>query len=137
MKMTFNVGDYIGDKYDTCWTVEAVTEKEYTVVYIPQNIRKTISREEKPHRWSNDKDYAADYHLLRTHDHPDIVEYPISSVWKFNKESWRNNPATDTVMIMDYALSEGVFWVCNPEKPIWVFIADKTDLQPVHVEDME
>lgn len=129
--MIFNVGDYIGDEYDTCWKVESVNDKEYTVIYIPENIRKTISREEKPHRWSNDKDYASDYHLLRTHGHSDIIEYPIGSIWKCNKESGLNNPLTDTVMIKNYALSKGVFWVCNTEKPIWVFIAYKTDLQPV------
>lgn len=78
--MIFNVGDYIGDESDTCWKVESVTEKEYTVVYIPENIHKTISREEKPHKWSHDKDYAEDYHLLRTHNHSDIIEYPIGSV---------------------------------------------------------
>ena len=129
--MTFNVGDYIGDEYDTCWKVESVTEKEYTVIYIPGNIRKTILREEKPHIWSFDKDYAEDYHLLRAHDHPDITEYPIGSVWKCNKESGLNNPVADTVTIMDYALSKGVFWVCNTEKPGIVFIAYAMNLQPV------
>lgn len=32
---------------------------------------------------------------------------------------------------MDYALSKGVFWVCNTEKPAFVFIADAKDLQSV------
>ena len=135
-KMIFNVGDYIGDKCDTCWKIESVTEKEYVVVYIPENIRKTILREEKPHKWSHDKDYADDYHLLRTHDHSDIIEYPIGSVWKCNKESGLNNPVTDTVTIMDYALSKGVFWVCNTKKPTFVFIADAMDLQPVIDKDI-
>ena len=129
--MTFNVGDYIGDEYDTCWKVESVTEKEYTVVYIPENIRKTISREEKPHKWSHDKDYAEDYHLLRAHDHSDIVKYPIGSVWKCNKKNGLNNPVTNTVTIMDYALSKSVFWVSNTEKQRLVFIANAMDLQPV------
>lgn len=129
--MIFNVGDYIGDISDTCWKVESITEKEYTVVYIPDDIHKTISREEKPHRWSHDKDYAEDYHLLRTHDHPDITEYPIGSVWECSNRSGINNPVTDTVTIMDYALSEGVFWACNTKKPIFVFIVYATDLQPV------
>lgn len=134
--MTFNVGDYIGDESDTCWKVETVTEKEYTIVYIPKNIHKTILREEKPNIWYHDKDYAENYHLLRKHDHSDIVEYPIGSVWKCNKESGLNNPATDTVTIMDYALSKGVFWVCNTEKPAFVFIADTMDLQPVHITNI-
>ncbi len=128
----FHIGDYIGDECDTCWKVESVTEKEYTVVYIPENIRKTISREEKPHRWHRwDKDYAEDYHLLRAHDHSDIIEYPIGSVWKCSKESGLNNPETDTVTIVNYALSKGVFWVCNTEKRLFLFIADAMYLQPV------
>jgi hypothetical protein len=49
-KKIFNIGDYIGDKDDTCWKVESVTEEEYRIVYIPENIHKTISREKKPHR---------------------------------------------------------------------------------------
>lgn len=126
-----NVGDYIGDGEDRCWKVESVTEKEYAVVYVPKGIRKTISREEKPHRWSHDKEYAEDYHLLRAHDHKDVVEYPIGSVWKCNKRSGLNDPATDTVTIMDYAISPGVFWVCNTKKPGLVFIADAMHLQPV------
>ena len=128
--MIFNVGDYIGDESDTCWKVEAVTEKEYTVAYIPANIRKTISREEKPHRWSHDKDYAEDYHILRTYDHPDVTHYPIGSVWKCNNESGLNNPLTDTVTIMDYALSKGRFWVCNTKKG-FLFLAEAEDLEPV------
>ena len=133
--MVFNVGDYIGDGEDRCWKVESVTEKEYAVVYIPGNIRKTISREEKPHRWFHE-DCAEDYHLLRAHDHIDVAEYPIGSVWKCNKKSGLNNPATDTVTIMDYALSQGVFWVCNTEKQTFTFIADATDLQPVIGKDV-
>jgi len=129
MSKWFNVGDYIGDESDTCWKVEAVTEKEYIVVYIPDNIRKTISREEKP-LWSHD-DYAEDYHLLRQHDHLDVTKYPIGSVWKCNKKSGLNNPVTDTVTIKDYALSKGVFWVCNTEKPAFVFIAYAYDLEPI------
>ena len=129
--MIFNIGDYISDESDTCWKVESVTEKEYTVIYIPENIHKTISREEKPHKWSHDKDYAEDYHLLRTHNHSDIIEYPISSVWKCNKKSGLNNPVIDTVMIIDYALSKGVFWVCNTKKQALVFIANTNDLQPI------
>lgn len=129
-KKIFNIGDYIGDKDDTCWKVESVTEEEYRIVYIPENIHKTISREKKQHRWSHDKDYAEDYHLLRTHDHSDIIKYPIGSVWKCNKESGLNDPATDTVTITDYALSKGVFWVSNTEKRWLVFIAKATDLQP-------
>ena len=129
--MMFDTGDYIGDECDTCWKVESVTEKEYSVVYIPENIKKTLSREEKPHRWSHDKDYAEDYHLLRTHDHKDIVEYPIGSVWRCDKKSGLNDPVTDTVTIMDYALSPGVFWVCNTERPICLFIADAMNLHPV------
>lgn len=94
-------------------------------------IRKTISREEKPHRWSHDKEYAEDYHLLRRCDHTDIIEYPIGSVWKCKKKSGLNDPVTDTVTIMDYAISPGVFWVCNIEKPGLVFIADAMDLRPI------
>lgn len=133
-KIVFNVGDYIGDKYDTCWKVESVTEKEYTVVYIPENIHKTISREEKLHRWSHDIEYTEDYHLLRTCDHLDSIKYPIGSVWKCNKKNGLNNPATDTVIIMDYAFSEGVFWVSNTKKQGIVFIADAKDLQPINEE---
>ena len=133
--MAFNIGDYIGDGEDRCWKVESVTEKEYAVVYLPKNIRKAISRKEKPHRWSLG-DYAEGYHLLRAHDHIDVAEYPIGSVWKCNKKSGLNNPATDTVTIMDYALSQGVFWVCNTEKPAFLFIADATNLQPVIDKDV-
>ncbi len=129
--MMFNIGDYIGDKNDTCWKVESVTEQEYAVTYIPENIHKTISREEKPYRHSHDKDYAEDYHLLRAHDHSDIAEYPIGSIWKCSKENGLNNPKTDTVIIADYAHSSGTFWVYNTKRPGLVFIACKENLQPV------
>ena len=132
----FNVGDYIGDEYDRCWKIESVTEKEYSVVYIPENIRKTISREEKPHRWSHDKDYAEDYHLLRAHDHSDITEYPIGSVWKCNKKIGAYVPGTYEVTIMDYALSPGVFWVCNTKEQAFTFVADAMHLQPVINKDI-
>ena len=133
--MQFNIGDYIGDENDTCWKVESVTEKEYGIVYIPDNTHKVITREEKPHIWSHDKDYAVDYHILREHDHPDITEYPIGSMWKFNEESGLNDPEKDTVMIVDYALSKGVFWVCNVKMKSILIIARKEKLQPIQTDN--
>lgn len=128
----FNVGDYIGDINNTCWRVDAVTAKDYTITYIPENISKTISREKKPSiYWGQDTEtnYAENYHLLRPCGHEDITNFPIGSEWRYAEENGLNNPKENTVIIIDYAFSDGVFWVCNSErKSSGLFIAYKENL---------
>ena len=119
--------------------VDGLTTSDYLKETARKNIEGEITIDEARERIRNyyitktvhDKDYAEDYHLLRAHDHSDVIKYPIGSVWRCNEESGLNNPETDTVTIVDYALSQGMFWVHNTEKPTLLFIAYARGLQPV------
>lgn len=129
----FNIGDYIGDHYDRSWRIKEVTEKAYVIVDDFANVSKEIYKGENPSKyaWQNAEKYANNYCLLRPNGHEDIEKYPIGSVWRCNKKCGLNDPKKDTVNIVHYAYSDGVFWVCNSEKPYMLFIADAEELLPI------
>ena len=76
----FEVGDYIGDENDVCWKVEEVTDKTYTIVSVPRERSKTISKEQNyTHKvpiWE-EENYAENYYILRPRLHPDVTGFPI------------------------------------------------------------
>ena len=137
---TFSVGDYIGDIDDVCWRVDVVTEKEYTITYVPENISKKILREAKPSNYrgkDNETNYAENYHLLRPCGHEDITNFPIGSEWKCLKKSGLNDPEKDTVIIESYSFSKGVFWICDSKRKSFRYIAYKEDLCSLTKDNME
>lgn len=127
----FNIGDYVGDEWDRSWRVEEITKEGYVISNPFYNIQKEISNDPNPNQYKKDGLYTEEYKLLRSHDHPDVSKFPIGSTWKCLKESGLNDPEVDTVTVMHYAYSKGVFWVCNSEKPSLLFLAEESDLQSV------
>jgi hypothetical protein len=127
----FHVGDYVGDEWDRSWRVEEITKDGYIISNPFYNIQKEISNDPNPNQYKKEGLYTEEYKLLRSHDHPDVSKFPIGSAWKCLKKSGLNDPEVDTVTVMHYAYSKGVFWVCNSEKPSLLFLAEESDLQSV------
>lgn len=128
----FNVGDYIGDRYDNSWEVKESTEYHYIAFNSVYNQTIEIIKNPNMKNTNHKEYYAKDFFLIRPKDHPDIIKFPIGSKWKCMRESGLNDPQKDTVIIVNYAYSEGVFWVCNSNKSFIMFIADARDLLEIN-----
>ncbi len=113
----FEVGDYIGDYNDICYIIKDITD-EYITIY-NQITNKEYTEYVDYERW----------HLLRKHNHNDIKNYPIGSRWNCDKPGiFENN---NIVVIADYALSYGTFWVYNENRNIYRFITRTENLTTI------
>lgn len=116
----FEIGDYIGDYNDICYIVKDISDNTIT-----------IYNQITGNEYTEYVDYER-WHLLRKSNHQDVIKYPIGSKWKCSKNCiFTSDDNDNTVIIADYALNNGTFWVFNVHKNYCRFIARIEDLTPI------